>query len=396
MNIHIVCPEKGISACCNEYSVCEENIRKINEIEKGEAATGEEMLVIMPTRSYRTAYGDTLERIAMRFGISKRELLCSNPWLTRGEPKTGENITLRYGERRHGMKVANGYYHDGCSDYKLRMALPYLTYVSFASAVADNHGVRRTMNDKSQVKMVSDHGKIPLVRIQDNAKNRFDTGSNHDALSEEMIDLAIKGGYKGILLNSSSFSHSAKEYILFLLNMRKLMIGCDLILITEIDESTPLEFSEYADGSVMYYPKFAMDNPPSFKDGERDVLSNFACNSESAKTFIDLPCLAKTPKGFVGVSEAMELARRYKYPIKTNESTLLSHFTDRKQGEYVFESLGGLKALFDLIHEYDYMGICFDIMRVPISYLMMYNAMFKTCYQTNVRSREGCSRVGEE
>ena len=68
MNIHIVCPEKGISACCNEYSVNEENIRKINEIEKGEAAPGEEILVLMPTRSYRTAYGDTIERIAMRFG----------------------------------------------------------------------------------------------------------------------------------------------------------------------------------------------------------------------------------------------------------------------------------------------------------------------------------------
>ena len=396
MNIHIVCPEKGISACCNEYSVSEENIRKINEIEKGEAAPGEDILVLMPTRSYRTAYGDTLERIAMRFGITKRELLCSNPWLTLREPKTGENVTLRYGERRHGMKVANGYYHEGCSDDKLRMTLPYLTYVSFASAVADNHGVRRTMNDKPQVKMVSDHGKIPLVRIQDNMKNRFDTADNHDSLAEGMIDLATKGGYKGILLNSSSFSHSAKEYILFLLKMRKMMIGCDLILITEIDESTPLEFSEYADGSVMYYPKFAMDNPPSFKDGERDVLSNFACNGESAKTFIDLPCLAKAPKGYIGVSDAMEIARRNKYHIETNKSTLLSHFTDRKQGEYTFESLEGLKAIFDLIHEFDYMGICFDIMRVPINYLMMYNAMFKTCYQTNVRSREGCSRGGEE
>ena len=92
----------------------------------------------------------------------------------------------------------------------------------------------------------------------------------------------------------------------------------------------------------------------------------------------------------------MSLARRNKYQIEKNKSTLLSHFLDRKQGEYVFESPEGLKAIFDLIHEYDYMGICFDIMRVPINYLMMYNAMFKTCYQTNVRSREGCSRGGEE
>ena len=41
-------------------------------------------------------------------------------------------------------------------------------------------------------------------------------------------------------------------------------------------------------------------------------------------------------------------------------------------------------------------GICFDIMRTPLSYLMMYDSLFKTSYHTSIRSTEGCSREGVE
>ena len=81
--------------------------------------------------------------------------------------------------------------------------------------------------------------------------------------------------------------------------------------------------------------------------------------------------------------------------INTNKNTLLSHFDSRKQGEYRYTSLSGIRALLELMNEFDYMGICFDIMRTPLSHLMMYDSMFKTSYHTNVRSREGCSHAVE-
>ena len=178
--------------------------------------------------------------------------------------------------------------------------------------------------------------------------------------------------------------------------LRKLMIGCDLILITEVNENSPIEFSEYADGSVLYYPKYAAADIPSFDEGERRVLSDFACKGESAKTFVDHPSLAMNERGFATVDEAINTARRRGYKIEQNESTLLSHFRDRKQGDCRFISMSGLKALLELMGEFDYMGICFDIMRTPLSHLMMYDSMFKTSYHTNVRSPEGCSRGAEE
>ena len=178
--------------------------------------------------------------------------------------------------------------------------------------------------------------------------------------------------------------------------LRKLMIGCDLILITEINENSPIEFSEYSDGSTFYYPKYAMRDAPSFSDGERKVISDFACRGESAKVFIDLPSLAMNDKGFLCIDEATSIARQKRADIETNKNTLLSHFKNGKQGDCCYTSLSGIKAILELVSEFDYMGICFDIMRTPLSHLMIYDSMFKTSYYSRVTSPEGCSRADAE
>ena len=150
----------------------------------------------------------------------------------------------------------------------------------------------------------------------------------------------------------------------------------------------------------MYYPKYAMENAPSFNDGERSVMADFACRGESAKAFIDMPSLAKRGADFCTVTEALKKARKCGASVRKNENTLLCHVGDGKQGEYTFASLQSIKALLELASEFDYMGICFDIMRTPLSHIMMYNSMFKTSYlfsdTYNIRPREGCSRGVEE
>lgn len=396
MQIHIKSPDERVRDIAENYGINEENIRMINELSDAEPADGEELLILIPTRSYTVQYGDTPERIALRFGIRKSDIYSLNPWIREGEIKPGQTLALKYGEHPLGMAVANGYFYKGCTDEMLRRAMPYMTYITFAGAVADERGVHRSADFKGEVALATAERKIPLIRVYDRYTERYKRGGDLSEFAEELIALALEGEYKGIVLDACSLKDSAEEFSAFLMILRKLMIGCDLILITEINEESPIEFSEYADGSVMYYPKYAMDEPPSFADGERKILSDFACRGESAKTFIDLPSLARRGKEYYTVTEALRSARRGGYRIEHNESTLLSHIRDRKQGEYSFSSLRNIKALLELINELDYMGICFDIMRTPLSHLMMYNTMFKTSYHTNVRAPEGCSRVGEE
>ena len=377
MKIHTTRRGEKIEDIAKEYEVNQENIRMINNLQD-EPAIGEELLIQAPTRSYKTIYGDTAERIALRFGIRKGDIYALNPWMTGRELEVGETLTLKTADRKKGMSVANGYFYQGCSGEKLLRAMPYLTYVSFASAKGDKTGVHTTFDTKKEVELCIKNSKIPLVRVFDGYKERYNSDNELSEFAEELIKLALDGGFKGIVLDACSLSDSAEKFSSFLMILRKLMIGCDLILITEINENSPLEFSEYADGSVLYYPKYAMDNSLSFDEGERKVIGDFAC------------------KGFMSIDEAQQIARRRGCEIETNKNTLLSCFSDRKQGECHYTSLSGIRSILELVDEFDYMGVCFDIMRTPLSHLMMYDSMFKTSYGTTVRSREGCSHAIEE
>lgn len=395
MHIHTKKENESINDIALSHGVPLELIKTSNELST-DAAVGEELLILTPTRSYKVRYGDTAERIALRFGIGVGDIYLNNPTLMGKDPAVGDTIVIKRGERSLGMSVANGYFYKGCDLEKLKRALPFLTYVSFGSAISQKNQIRRIMDDSRYVKLVKDMRKIPLVRVFDSYKDRYRLKDNLEDYAEELIAFATEGGYKGIVLNACQNNNSAENFSSFLIKLRKLMIGCDLILITEINEDSPTEFSEYADGSVLYYPKYSMENPHSFDDGERAVLEKLATSCESAKIFVDLPSLARCGKDFVNINSALENARRGKCEILQNKSTLLSHFSDKKQGEYVFPSLSSIEEILKLVGELDYMGICFDIMRTPLNHLMMYSALFKNAYHTSVRTREGCSHANEE
>ena len=400
MHIHKQKQNESANDIATLYGISEENLRNLNELSEESPAIEEELLILIPTRSYTVQYGDTPERIALRFGIRKSDVFTLNPWLIEKGLTPGQVITLKYDNRPYGMAMANGYCYKGCSEEMLRRALPFLTYVNFCSATADEKGIKKTFDEKRLRQIVNEERKIPLVRVYDRYTDRYKKEKDLNGFAEELIKLAKDGGYKGIVMDACSLSDSAKEFSAFLMILRKMMIGCDLILLTEINENSPLEFSEYADGSIMYYPKYAMENADSFDGGERAVMADFACRGESAKTFIDLPSLARKNNEFYPINDALKLARRSGCTIMHNESTLLSHFRDRKQGEYVYSSLENIKSLLELVGEFDYMGVCFDIMRTPLSHMMMFNSMFKTSYlfseNYRVRSREGCSRADEK
>jgi LysM repeat protein len=396
MRIHQVKDGECLQHILDTYSIKEETLRKTNSIDNGDPCVGEELLIQTPTRTYTSVFGDTVDRIGLRFGVRKRDIMAMNPWINSSSLNIGEDLTLKTSDVKRGMAVANGYFFKGCTREKLMRAMPYLTYVTFGSVKADGRGLRRIFDCSGEVITCIKNGKTPLLRVFDEYTDRYKRGVNMTEYAEALIGIAIEGGYKGIVIDACPLANSAKEFISFLMILRKMMIGCDLILITEINESSPLDFSEYADGSVFYYPRYAMNDPCDFKEGERRTIGRLATEGESAKMFIDLPSLARTDRGYITVNDAIDLARRQRCRIDTNKSTLLSHFTAGKQGECRYTSLSGINALLDLVNEFDYMGVSFDILRTPISYLMMLDSKFKTASSVTVRIREGCNRADGE
>jgi hypothetical protein len=153
------------------------------------------------------------------------------------------------------------------------------------------------------------------------------------------------------------------------------MIGSDLILITEYDKGSPPSLVDYSDGSVFLSD---ISEGRVFDRDKRGELEDFASVSEGAKTFIELPVFGMERGAPKSISEVIRHARKNKIPILYDEKSKLHYFTDREENTTYFPSLEYIKAILDLVREYGFMGISFDIGRIPINFILAYNSLFKT------------------
>ena len=384
MRIHTVKQNEKISDIARKYGVDEDILRMNNGLENGECAEGEDVLVLTPTRTYTVRKGDTAERLALRFGIRRRDIIAMNPRIESEGLVPGRILALKYDQRSYGMAAANGYYYNGCSPEELNKKLSYLTYVTVGCQAAEDGRLRRLFDGRDAVGIARSADKIPLMRVYNLTPCDKISKEKYLFFTDSIINQATRGGYKGVTL--AGFIPSAE----LLVDMRRRMIGCDLILITEINEKSPPYMSEYADGSIMTHS--------GSYDGctDIDAYKKYATELESSRTFATLPSFAERGDKYLTVDEALKQARRGGYKLEYREDSGALEYNDKNGSLTSLPSLRKIKAILDTVHEYGYMGISFDIMRAPISYLMMYNSCYGTSTYTSVRSQEGCSRARGE
>lgn len=353
--------------CCGDiarkYGVCEDILRMNNNIFGTEPAEGEELLVLTPTRSYVAERGDTIERLALRFGVLRRELLANNPIIEREGLRPGQRLALKYGDKIYGQAATNGYYFGG-SCRILRERLPHFTYVTVGAAVFECGRIRETFDGREAVGILRMADKIPLLRIfcKDADIASVDDG---ELIAEQMLSAAINGGYKGIVLGGEPVSDS------LLLKLRRHSFGCDLILFSEVGPKSGEHLCDSTDGTVF------SGLSPVFRPADYiSELKDFAAKRENNRCMPELCPFAENNGRYIPIEEALSVARRGGCKIEHDESAGACRFTHSHTGEYVFPSLENIKATLDTVHEYGYMGISFDVARTPQSHLMMYGALF--------------------
>ena len=264
--------------------------------------------------------------------------------------------------------------------------LPYLTYITFCVARFDEGKITLLSYDEGALSLAVKNGKIPLLRIYESDKRK--KYENPDTFISACISSAKRGGFKGITLNLENES-SPDRVAEFLMKMRKELLGCDLILLCEVGECERYDFTDYSDGSVVCYPKYAMKNKKSFEEGERRFFSDFASRAESAKSFIDLPTLAVSDGGFHTIDSVIREARAHSAAIVHDDELRLAS-VELSDGRYTYSPLSNIKAILDAVYEYGYMGISFDIMRIPMPYLYAYGAMFSTMAYSGIVEHSSC------
>ena len=380
MQIHTVKKGDTIFKIARQYSTPPMKIIENNELESPDRlAVGQKLLILNPTRTYTVRGSDELSKIADRFGVKYEKLLANNPYL-RGRDKTypGQILSIKYDAPRYGMACANGYAYKDVSEDRLALAMPYITYLTSGSGRRVGDEVKKIFDDKNVVREAKKNGKGVFLRIYDDGIDFSDT------YAENIVKNVKNGGYDGVMMATiGGMKKTSDKYADFLMKLKRRLMEEDMLLFSEVDGNDMSEFPDICDGYTVMYEKSCLESIPDFEEGEEKMMTDYANTCESAKAYIDIPTLAYMGGEELLISEAEDLAYTAGQEINYDEKKKISIFSynkyragKRETVRVAFESLENLKAKLELVGELGFMGISFDIMKIPVEYLMLFESMF--------------------
>ena len=379
MQIHTVTKIDTLYTIARKYSIPATKILADNDLAGDRLTIGDELIILKPTKTVTVKGGDTLDLISKKFGVRKSSIIRDNPCLFGKEKlRPGQILTVKQDEIKIGAGSVLGYAEKGCRRDKIAKALPYTTYMTVSAGIIKGNSVIPAFSSNEIKSSAEGCGKIVILGIRDESGGEF--LSSAEAYRRVIDDAVAYGEEHGFMGLSFSAEEGAKKhpdaYLEFLLELRKRLIGCNMILFTEIYETTPHDASEICDGGVLNIPLCELS-----KAGE--IMKSFSKNAESSKVFVKIVTASEMPDRSISADEIKELCYRSGKVLTTDEKTQISYFDYIKyrigKGEEIrlsFPSLRYIKAKLEALCELGFMGIACDIDTTPLSNLTMFNSMF--------------------
>ena len=388
MVIHRVEAGENLHTISRKYGVSPAKIIENNALASPDKlSVGKELLILTPTKTYTVRGGDTLDGIARRFDTTERELKRCNPYLSEKRITYPEQvIAIKHDTPSHGAVLFNGYYYRDTPRERLRQALATSDIITVSAYTVRDGKLKRIFNDSPVLDAIKESGKEGVMRIY--TADSLDTLSERrDPLAKDIVKSAKEGGYRGISL-SAWRALEDKNYLPFFEYLKECLNSESLYFTVECDRAIT-GLSQISDRAVLQYEKLFENEIPSFEDGEKKFYGDYAKNCEASRTFLDLPSL-----GYIGDEGATEseidaLAYRLGKEIYYDEKKKICYFDIIERGRpneskrVAYESLENTKAKLSLVSSLGFMGISFDIMRIPIKVLMMAVNTFADTYSAS-------------
>lgn len=379
MIIHTVSEGETVFSIARKYAVSPIKIIENNLLPYPDRLIpGQMLLILTPTRTYIVRGGDTVLKLCRRFDIKKKTLLANNPSLHgRQTLHAGTELVIRYDAPTSGSAAINGYVYKNTTADRFWTLLPYLTYVTFCS---------QDEQSEKWVCEVSKEKKIPLLRVL--WKQLYEKYRNEKSSFAEMANEAKQKGFSGITLTCAPKEMESEKVGSFLLEIKKQLLGMDMLLFQECEAERGEECIDVADGIIAMYEKCHKKDIPSFLGGEQTVMERFGDCMEVGKTFIELSSFGYDEEKFYTLDQILKIAIKYGAEIKNDKEKMISNIKytlykgeEKKPLCINFESLKNIKAKLGLMHELGFMGVAVDVGRVPISYIMMVYNLFASVEQ---------------
>ncbi|MDF2544433.1 MAG: Peptidoglycan-binding lysin domain protein [Herbinix sp.] len=166
MEIYVVQYGDDIQSIANKYGITVERLISDNGlINPYSLVVGQSIIILYPKSTYTVKQGDTLAIIADNNGISEMQLIRNNPFLyDREYIYPDETLVIAYNTMRDIQ--ANGYTSAFVSQDILTRALPYLTFLSIYNYhIDDDYSITSLQDDSNIIRMSKVYDTIPLLMI---------------------------------------------------------------------------------------------------------------------------------------------------------------------------------------------------------------------------------------
>ncbi|MBR2611435.1 MAG: LysM peptidoglycan-binding domain-containing protein [Clostridia bacterium] len=365
MQIHTVKRGQTVFHIARNYQTSPVKIIENNGLVRPDALmAGEELLICMPSRSYTVRGTETLGEIAERFSVKKSDLLRYNPELHGTDAlRPSMSLAIKYGSAEYGTASSLGFVRQETPIEAIREALPYLSYFVFDGAISNGEEIQYKDEHSEGVRLVRREKKIPLLRIAGREIKEcfYQSQATKEALIRRMIDLSLRFGFYGIVMPPDIFSlPSRREKDAFLLQLRKQMLGSDLILFCECNGLG--EFGDFADANIIL-PSYLIEKGDYDNEQKIQHASEFY---ETQKTFLGLPTYALDNEMVISKQRMREIAYQTKKEYHHSDDEVYFDYTryasgKREQRRVSAMSLAGLKRMFAYMSEYGFMGCAVEV-----------------------------------
>ena len=372
MHIHTTEPHDTIFKIARRYSVQPTKIMEDNGLFSDRLSTGEELLILTPTRTVTVRGGESLGTLSKRFGVKRSSLIANNPALRGSDNlRPGHILSVKFDTPPMGVASAVGIYTKGTSGGKLALALPYLTYIVVEAYSLKKGEIKERFISDGLGEKFRQAGKIPLLGFTDKSGGEAICATERDELCKNMVALAKEGGYSGICLDVCSAEQKRAVVGDFTLALKKHLYGNDLILFCRGNSASGEDFLDIADGVI-------------FTPDRKNLLTEEECDvTECSKSFVFVDTSACFGDRRGKVSEAKRISRARNIEIKKSGLPPYCHYEYKKyvRGEGVtvavrYPSLECIHKLYEKGAELGFLGFAFDIAEITVPTLSMFNACF--------------------